>query len=195
MQIVCRNAEDVAKLKLRASKESNAKQRDRYRAVTLAIDGHSTEEIMRMLGRSKNFVQRWNYAYRDGGIEALIPKPQSGRPTKLPRHKELQFKQRILAGPSQNDNGVCTLRAKDAMLILEKEFGVSYSFYSVYDLLHRLGLSCLKPRSRHNKNDPAAMTQWLEDAPFLFTQSGRKSQIRKSKSGSKTKPESASREH
>ena len=185
MQIVCRNVEDVAKLKLRASKESNAKQRDRYRAVTLAIDGHSTEEIMRMLGRSKNFVQRWNYAYRVGGIEALIPKPQSGRPTKLPRHKELQF------NPSQNDNGVCTLRAKDAMLILEKEFGVSYSFYGVYDLLHRLGLSCLKPRPRHNKNDPAAMTQWLENTPFLSMQSSRKSRTKNSKSGSRMKPESA----
>jgi transposase len=163
--------------------------------VTMALDGHSTEEIMRMLGRSKNFVQRWNYAYRDSGIEALIPKPQSGRPTKLPRHKELQFKQRILAGPSPNDNGVCTLRAKEAMLILEKEFGVSYSFYSVYDLLHRLGLSCLKPRPRHNKNDPAAMTKWLEDAPLLSTQSSRKSQTRKSKSGSRTKPGSVSKGH
>ena len=195
MQIVCRNVEDVENLKFRASKESNAKQRERYRAVTLALDGHSTEEIRRMLGRSKNFVQRWNYAYRDGGIEALIPIPQSGRPTKLPRHKELQFKQRILAGPSPNDNGVCTLRAKDAMVILEKEFGVSYSFYGIYDLLHRLGLSCLKPRPRHNKNDPAAMTQWLQNSPLLSTQFSRKSQTKKSKSGSRTKPESASREH
>ncbi|OHB55826.1 MAG: hypothetical protein A2Y12_15555 [Planctomycetes bacterium GWF2_42_9] len=50
MQIVCRNAEDVETLKLRASKEINAKQRDRYRAVKLALDGHSTQEIMRMLG-------------------------------------------------------------------------------------------------------------------------------------------------
>jgi transposase len=109
MQIVCRNAGDVEKLKCGALKESNAKQREQYRTVTLALDGHSIEEIMRMLGRSKNFVQRWNYAYRDDGIEVLIPKPQSGRPTKLPRHKELQFKQRILTGPSQNDNGVCAL--------------------------------------------------------------------------------------
>ena len=195
MQIVCRNTDDIEMLKFRASKESNAKQRDRYRAVTLALDGHSTGETMRMLGRSKNFVQRWNYAYRDGGIQALIPIPQSGRPTKLPRHKELQFKQRILAGPSPDDNGVCTLRAKEAMGILEKEFGVSYSFYGVYDLLHRLGLSCLKPRPRHNKNDPAAMTQWLQNSPLLSTQFSRKSQTRKSKSGSRMKPESASREH
>ena len=195
MQIVCRSLEDVESLKFRTSKESNSKQRDRYRAVTLALAGYHTQEIMRMLGRSKNFVQRWNYAYRDGGIEALIPIPQSGRPTKLPRHKELQFKQRILAGPSQNDNGVCTLRAKDAMVILEKEFGVNYSFLSVYDLLHRLGLSCLKPRPRHNKNDPVAIKQWLEDAPLLSAQSSRKSQPKDSKSGSRMKPGSGSKGH
>lgn len=194
MRIVHRNVEDGVMLKLRASKEHNAKQRDRYRAVALALEGHCTGEIMRMLGRSKNFVQRWSYAYRDGGIEALIPIPQSGRPTTLPRYKELQFKQRILAGPSQNDDGVCTLRAKEARIILEKEFGVRYSFYGIYDLLHRLGLSCLKPRPRHSKNDPAAMTQWLQDAPFLSVQSSRKNRTKNLKSGFRMKPESASKE-
>jgi transposase len=180
---------DIVVLKTKAHEEKNAKQRDRYRAVILALDGRHTQEIMRMLGRSKNFVQRWTYFYRDGGIEALRPKPQSGRPTKLPRDKEAQFKARMLAGPSRSDNGVCTLRAKDAQVILEQEFGVRYSFFGVYDLLHRLGFSCLKPRPRHTKNDPAAMEQWLQDAPFLSTASNRISRTKRLKSGSRTKPE------
>jgi hypothetical protein len=37
----------------------------------------------------------------------------------------------------------------------------------VYELLHRLNLSCLRPRPLHRKNDPEAMAQWLESAPFL----------------------------
>lgn len=55
----------------------------------------------------------------------------------------------------------------NALRILEKEFGVHYTLDGVYDLLHRLKLSCLVPRPRHRKNDPQVMRQWLEDAPLL----------------------------
>ena len=33
--------------------------------------------------------------------------------------------------------------------------------------MHRVGLSCLKPRPRHRKNDPRAMAEWLDRAPLL----------------------------
>ncbi|MFC1781069.1 transposase [Planctomycetota bacterium] len=38
--------------------------------------------------------------------------------------------------------------------LLEREFGVVYSLWGVYDLLHRLGYSCLCPRPQHEKADP-----------------------------------------
>ncbi|MDB5290615.1 MAG: family transposase [Phycisphaerales bacterium] len=120
-----------------------------------------------MLGRSRRFVQEWAYAYRDGGIEAIRPGKSSGRPPRLPRDKEQAFRARVLAGPAEADGGVCALRGVDAMRILEKEFGVRYSLDGVYDLLHRLRLSCLVPRPRHRKNDPEAMRQWLDSAPLL----------------------------
>jgi transposase len=49
----------------------------------------------------------------------------------------------------------------------EQAFGARYTLDGVYDLLHRLKLSCLVPRPRHRKNDPQVMRQWLEDAPLL----------------------------
>lgn len=72
----------------------------------------------------------------------------------------------MLDGPREGD-GVCTLRGKDAVRILNGEFGVAYSLNGVYDLLHRLGFSCLSPRPRHEKNDPAAMEAFKERAPLL----------------------------
>ena len=94
------NKGDLLKLKEKAKVETNAKQRDRYRAVVLALEGWETGEIMCKLDRSKNFVQRWSYFYRDGGIEAISAKPQSGRRTKLPRQKEAKLAQRIQDGPT-----------------------------------------------------------------------------------------------
>ena len=166
MNVNSHRPEDRQQLQIRIQKETNAKQRDRYRAVLLALDGHLTEAIMSTLSRSKNFVQRWVYAYRDGGIDAIRPKPPTGRPPKLPAQLQRRFKERFLAGPTEKD-GVCTLRAKDAIRILEKEFGVRYTLPGIYDLLHSLNLSCLQPRPRHRKNDHKQMQKWLKDAPLL----------------------------
>jgi transposase len=193
MQIEQRQPGDLYELSRKAGQETHAKQRDRYRAVALALQGYTAPQIMHMLARSKNFVQRWNYAYRDGGIDALLPKPNPGRPVKLSPEHEQVFKQRMLAGPMKGD-GVCTLRAKDAFTILRQEFGVPYSLPGVYALLHRLGLSCLKPRPLHRKNDPKAMEQWLQHAPLLSSKSKTTTPTKRSKSGSRMKPGSASKE-
>jgi len=164
---------DREELRARSRKERNAKQRDRYRTILLALDGHSAEAIMQTLDRSRNFVQRWVYAYRDGGIEAVRPKRQTGRPRKLTELEELQLRERMLAGPKPQD-AVCSLRGQDACRIIANEFGVQYSLPGVYVLLHRLGLSSLMPRPRHKKNDPETMRQWLDQAPLLSKGSEKK---------------------
>lgn len=167
MHIEWRDPADEGELAGLIRDERDAKQRDRYRCVVLAIQGHDAPTIARMLGRSRKFVQRWAYAYRDGGIGAIGEKPRPGRPTKLPREREEAFRRRMLAGPTDADGGVCTLRGKDAVRVLREEFGVAYSLDGAYDLLHRLGFACLKPRPRHRKNDPEAMAAWKAHAPLL----------------------------
>jgi transposase len=166
MRVSEREPGDVAELERRVRAERHALQRDRYRAVLLALDGQDAPAIAEALGRARRSVQDWAYAYRDGGIDALLPKPRPGRPTKLPREREAELKARLDAGPRPED-GVCTLRGRDVVAILEREFGVSYSLDGAYDLLERLGYSCLTPRPLHEKADPAAVANFKEHAPFL----------------------------
>lgn len=166
MNVSERSAGDVMELTRRARAESDALQRDRYRAVLLALDGDEAVEIAEALGRARRGVQDWVYAYRDGGIDNLLPGKSPGRPTKLPREREAEFRARLGAGPRPAD-GVCTLRGKDVVSILEREFGVKYSLDGAYDLLERLGYSCLTPRPRHEKNDPAAVAEFKEQSPLL----------------------------
>lgn len=167
MDVFFRENGDEIELSRRVAAERNARQRDRYRCVLLACRGEQTLSIARAVGRSRKFVQEWVYRYRDGGLAALVPRKSPGKPPKLPREREQAFKTRMLAGPTDRDGGVCTLRGNDAVRILREEFGVAYSLDGVYDLLERLNLSCLKPRPRHRKNDPEAMKAWLDSAPFL----------------------------
>jgi len=167
MHISERTAGDRRRLAGLIRRERDAEQRDRYRAALLAIEQQSTRTIMTMTARSRGFVQRWAYAYRDGGIEAIAARPCGGSQPKLDAARQAEFIARFKAGPTEADGGLCTLRGKDAVGILEREYGVRYSLNGVYKLLHRNGLSCLRPRPRHRKNDPEAMRQWLDDAPFF----------------------------
>ena len=166
MDVTLHRPEDATTLRQLIRREANAKQRDRFRVVELAVRGEPCPVIMRMLGRSRGFVQRWAYAYRDGGLDAIAVKPQPGRPTILPADQHEAFRQRVLAGPTEDD-GVTALRGQDMLGILEREFGVSYSLGGLYDLLHRLNLSVLVPRPQHRKSDPEAMDRWVDRAPFL----------------------------
>jgi transposase len=186
MQIELHHPEDLTQLRQQSRQQKEAKQRDRYRAILLAIEGYDAPTIARTIGRSRRFVQRWVYRYRDHGLKAVVPKRQTGRPPNLPATKEAPFKERFLAEPTEAD-GVCTLRAKDAQRILQEEFGVQYTLAGVYDLLHRLGLSCLAPRPRHRKSDPERMQRWVENAPLLSSKSPKRTQSKESRSGSRTK--------
>ena len=160
MHVSMHNSEDLAVLRRRIRGETNAKQRDRCRAVLLALEGTMTAEIQQKLARSKNFVQRWVYAYRDGGLNAIRAKKPPGAKPKLPRSQESCFLRRI-------EEAEQTLRGEDIRQILSEEFGVRYSLQGAYDLLHRLGFEPLRPRPSNPKKDPAAEARWREGAPFL----------------------------
>jgi transposase len=166
MLIIERTPGDVAELERGATLEKNALRRDRYRAVLLAIEGQQAKSIARSLGRARRSVQDWAYAYRDGGVEAVQSKPRTGREPKLPRDREADLKARLDAGPLPEDQA-CTLRGRDVVRILEAEFGVRYTLNGVYELLSRIGYSCLAPRPRHEKGDPRAVEQFERQAPFL----------------------------
>ncbi len=166
MRLTERVAGDGERLQGLAAAERDALRRDRYRAVLLALDGGEAVEIAGSLGRSRRSVQDWAYAYRDDGIDAVQPTRRKGREPRLPRAREAELRARLDAGARVSD-GVCTLRGRDVVSILEQEFGLKYSLGGAYDLLHRLGYSCLRPRPLHEKSDPAAIAEFKSQSPFL----------------------------
>jgi transposase len=152
--------------------EKNAKQRDRFRAVLLALDGCEKADIMRTLARSKRFVEDWVYKYRDApdatqALAVLHPKKQPGASPRLAREREQEFLRRVDESPREGD-GVCTLRGVDLQRILLEEFGARYSERGVYALMRRLGYSSLTPRPIHEKHDAHRAQDFKDNAPSLF---------------------------
>ena len=174
MKLIFHQPDDLDRLRELVATERQALQRDRYRAVLLVAGEHlKGDEIARRLGRSPRFVDEWVGRYRRGGLDALLPRKPRGATAKLNPEQAQRLKARIDAGPLPADGvkaspaRVCTLRGKDVIRILEAEFGVKHSIGTIYKVLHRIGYSCLSPRPRHEKNDPAAIEAFKEHAPFL----------------------------
>lgn len=175
MTVTMRDPSDLVTLRELARAEADARQRDRYRAVLLAAEGGGGggggelegDQIAGRLGRSPRFVDQWLARYRAGGLGGLRPRKARGRAPELDAERRQAFKARMLAGPTAADRGVCALRGADARRILAAEFGAELTLSAAYAPMHRLNLSCLRPRPRHRKNDPAAMAAWLDRAPLL----------------------------
>lgn len=166
MHVHERSRGDRRKLGRRIKAERDAIQRDRLRAVALALDGRETAEIAEALGRSRAFVQRWAYAYRDGGLDAVRGGTAPGRARRLTPEQEAQFIERVRRGATPAD-GVSSLRGPQLRHILEDEFGVAHSLNSVYNILARNGYSCLHPRPRHPKQDAADIARFKRRTPFF----------------------------
>jgi transposase len=183
MNVTAHDPSDLDQLRRRIAREANAKQRDRWRAVLLALEGEKTKEIMDKLDRSKNFVQRWVYFYRDHGLERVRPLKQPGKSPHLPREQHQAFLDRI-------NNSEQNLRGRDIVRILKEQFGVSYSLNGAYQLLHRLGYEPLRPRPVNPKKQGEDEQQWIESAPFLSGPSASNSPTGRSNSGSRMNADS-----
>ena len=183
MDVAPHNSGDMGRLRQLVRTERNAKQRDRYRSVLLALEGLTEPEIRMRTARSRGFIQRWAYAYRDGGIGAIVAKKPPGQPSKLAPADKAELK-RLLDRPG------APRRGRDVQAIVAERFGVKYSLRGALLLLHRLGYEPLKPRPVNPKKDPASEAAWLQEAPLLSRACANSTPTSKSKSGSRTKADS-----
>lgn len=144
--------------------EKNAKLAQRIHGIYLASKGLTCPQIMAVTGTARRTVQQWVHKYNRHGIVGLKDKPRPGTPTILPRKKELKFRRRLEAGPTEAD-GVSVLNGPAIRRILEREFGILYSRQGLYDLLHRLGYSCLCPRPQHENANPQLQAEFKKTSP------------------------------
>src|SRR3972149_2274881 len=96
---------DLKTLLALARRERDAEQKDRFLAAAHAIERMATLQIQRALARSRGFVQRWVYAYRDGGIEALREKPRGGSTPKITGPAAERLRARLDARPRERAGG------------------------------------------------------------------------------------------
>jgi transposase len=161
MKVKLHAPSDLDRLREFVRDERDAKQRDRYRVALVAAEGVDGEEVYReriaaVVGRSRQFVDQWARRYRTGGIDALRPKKQPGRASRLSAEEKEGLQRAIDAGPREGVDGRSVFFGEDIRGLNEREFGKVYSLSGVYKLLDRLDYGWLCPRPRNPRGDLVA---------------------------------------
>lgn len=129
-------------------------------AIRLLQQKKGVREVARLVGASPGSVSRWRKAWREGGDEALSPKPPPGNQRKLHPEQLAELETLLLQGPRTHGykNELWTL-ARVAEVI-ETHFGVTYVPGSVWYILRRIGWSAQKPERRARERDEERIAAW-----------------------------------
>ena len=140
-------------LKQLACLESDERVRARLMMIGYMCDGLDPDAAARAVGLRRASGYKWARRYEAEGVAGLSDRPRSGRPAKLDPNKAEAFKERVLDGAEREHEGPANLRGLDAQRILKQEFGADYGLSGTYGLIHRLELSWLVSRPRHQRSD------------------------------------------
>jgi len=132
-------------------------------AAQRVLDGESPKSVTSSYGLGEKTIFKWVKIAREKGLNALAPKPRSGRGCALTEFEAEEVKRWILSGDPRQygfDFGLWT-RQIVAHLIKDR-FGIALGLTAVGDLLHRQGLTPQKPMRRAYERDDKAIVHWKE---------------------------------
>jgi len=127
------------------------------------------EEIAHLLGCSQACVSKWISKSKSGrSLETL---PRSGRPTKLTTKALKSLQKKVFHAIRSVNDDYGSLNTKELSLLITEEIGEEYSLRHVERILHKIGLSLIKPRSKHIKQDPQKIEEFREKFKKNFKRS------------------------
>jgi putative transposase len=185
------NHHSVSYLKQRAKKEKNARLRIRLQTIILAMQGYTAPQIVEVLGVSRRPIQEYVYRYNRDGLEGLKDRRCGGNHRHLTDEEERQIS--VYLNRTAGDPRQGVRRGEDLRRWIERQFGILYSINGIYELLHRLGYSCLMPRPRHANADPEIQAAFKKTPWRKSNKSPKNTRKNTSKFGSRTKPASGNK--
>ena len=143
----------------------NKRLYERYQAVKLVLEGFQMKEVARMINRDPHTIGNYMKSYKKGGIEALQPKKQSGRPKRLTQAQEEELLE-IIAYKTPEEVGFparANWTLSLASQLIARKWGFTYTLKGTANILHRLGLSCTRPTYTLKKADPKKQETFINE--------------------------------
>ena len=167
---------EVVEHRRRARKRKDFRAVTRLRSVLLIHDGHTLEEVARILEVARSTVQRWIERYRGRGVTGLVVQgPHKGRKPRLSLEEKRELPLIIQDGPEKSglDTGVWT--SPLIVDLVERSFEISYSASQIRRILHELGFTVQYPRRKLAEADEERQATWVrEELPAIKKKSAKK---------------------
>jgi transposase len=134
-------------------------QRRRW-ALALLDEGHSLNEVGRLVGCAASSVMRWRDARKAGGDKALKVKASPGRPTKLTPEQRRDLIRLLSQGAMAHGYRTELWTTGRIAEFIKKQFGVAYHRDHVGRLMGSLGWSYQKPSRRALERNEEEIKRW-----------------------------------
>jgi transposase len=136
-------------------------QRRRW-ALALLDEGHSLNEVGRLVGCAASSVMRWRDARKAGGDKALKVKTSPGRPTKLTPEQRKGLIRLLSQGALAHGYRTELWTTARIAEVIEKHFGVVHHRDHVGRLMGSLGWSYQKPSRRALERNEEEIERWKQ---------------------------------
>jgi transposase len=132
-------------------RERNAKAKIRLLAAIFRKEGKTYDEIGLTLKYPLTTIRDWLSLIHIEGMSRKSDIKQTGKPKRLTDEQIQKLKPILLKSPEEQDFKFTMWTTKLVIQLIKKLYDVSYKPLQVRRILHRLDLSCQKPRPTHKK--------------------------------------------
>jgi transposase len=181
-------------LRAAAARERDGAAARRMLAIALVLEGWDRKSAAETCGMDRQTLRDWVHRYNGEGLAGLHDlKPPGPRP-KLTAAQVAELAAWVEAGPDPVRHGVVRWRRADLRDELARRFGVRLHERSVGKMLTKFGYRRLSVRPRHPEADEDAQATFKKTSPRSSQRdSPTTPRTSPSRSGSRTRPASASR--
>jgi transposase len=184
----------ASELRKAASGEKDGAAARRILALALVLDGLDRKMAAETCGMDRQTLRDWVHRYNAEGLAGLRNLKPPGPGSKLTARQQAELAELVEAGPDPARHGVVRWRRVDLRDELQRRFGVALHERSVGKVLAKLGYRRLSVRPRHPQTDEKAQEAFKKTSPRQSRRSSPTTpKTSRSKSGSRTRPGSASR--
>jgi transposase len=148
-------------LRQQALHDQQPRVAQRFHAIALSVEGHTTSHIAQVLKVHRSSVPLWIEHWNQHHEQGLLEGHRCGRPADLTAGQRQQLQDILDSGPVAYglETGIWTSPLIGQ--VIQDEWGVRYHPGHIRKLLKRLGYSVQRPTTRLVQADPFKRRKWI----------------------------------
>ena len=126
----------------------------RLHGILLVAKGHTCSSVADLLDHSVTTIENWVNRFNNGGFQALLDEPRTGRPSFLSDQQLMRINQDLREDPKKLGYNQNLWDGKLLSYHILNRFEISLSVRQCQRLFHKLGFRQRIPRPISSKSDP-----------------------------------------